>query len=591
MASPAPSPTPPRESWNSRLGVILAVSGSAVGLGNFLRFPSQVAEYGGGAYMVAYFLSFLFIGLPICWAEFTLGRMGGRLGFNSSPAILAAVSGRPWLRYLGVAGFVVPVTIYCYYVIVESWCAAYAVNYLLGNIRFETPEQASFFFNGLRGVAENGSALQFDVRHVGFFVIVVFILNFILIYRGLSKGIEWFCKFAMPTLVVIGIVVLIRVLTLGTPDPAHPERSVTNGLGFMWNPAKLILQEKGPADQWVEVREVFPGADLAATEAELQASPGRFQLVRRGMLEQLTNPGLWLAAASQIFFSLSVGFGVIITYSSYMKKDDDIVLSGLSAASANEFCEVGIGGLLSIPAGVAFFGVTGLAAIGLGTFDLGFNVLPLVFSRMPFGEFFGFLFFFLLFLAAITSSLSMLQPGIAYLEEALHLNRRQSVTILGAMTALGSGFVLYFSKDLKALDTIDYWVVNLLMVGLALLQIVIFSWVLGPERCLAEANRGAALRIPRFFGWIMRYITPGALLLMLGSWLLQVSGLGGGAQTVNPYIKDLFVEPNLVAWMSIGFVMVIAAFVLLTLPSAARLRAASQAATSPQTLSPPDSPL
>ena len=133
---------------------------------------------------------------------------------------------------------------------------------------------------------------------------------------------------------------------------------------------------------------------------------------------------LWLAAASQIFFSLSVGFGVIITYASYLKVNDDVVLSGLTASSTNEFFEVAIGGMISIPAAVAFFGVVGLASIGLTTFDIGFKVLPLVFSEMPLGGLFGFLFFFLLFIAAITSSLSMLQPAMAFLEENLTINRK-----------------------------------------------------------------------------------------------------------------------------------------------------------------------
>ena len=123
----------------------------------------------------------------------------------------------------------------------------------------------------------------------------------------------------MPTLLLISIIILIRVLTLGTPNPEFPENNINNGLGYMWNPS----------------------------------------------FEALKNPSLWLAAASQIFFSLSVGFGVIITYASYLKEKDDVVLSSLTAASTNEFFEVSIGGMMSIPAAVAFFGVTGLAQIGL----------------------------------------------------------------------------------------------------------------------------------------------------------------------------------------------------------------------------------
>lgn len=576
-----------KDSWNSNLGVILAVSGSAVGLGNFLRFPGQVAEYGGGAFMLAYFLSFLLIGLPICWAEWTLGRFGGKYGFNASPSILGAITRNPKFRYLGVIAIMIPISIYMYYVVIEAWCLAYATNYLLGNLDFKTVEDAQGFFVGLIGATENGAAIKFDVQHIGVYVILVFILNFILIWRGLAKGIEWFCKFAVPVLVLLAILILVRVLTLGTPDPDFPDRNISNGLGFMWNPNKVVVELQDPAsEEWTYYTEFFPRSkngtveeQLAALEAKLTAEaatttdgpppPVELRVVRRSMLQQLLNPSLWLAAASQIFFSLSVGFGIIVTYASYLKKDDDLILSGLSAASANEFCEVALGGLISIPAGVAFFGVAGLAGIGLGTFDIGFNVLPLVFAQMPLGTLFGFMFFFLLFLAAVTSSLSMLQPGIAYLEESLGLNRQQSVSILGFITGVGTIFVLYFSQDLKALDTIDYWVANLLMVLLSLIEIIIFAWVIGIDKGFQEAHQGSAIRIPGVFRIIMKYVCPTLLIVIFGTWLVQQFGTGDG---YNGYVKDLFIEPNLVAWMSVSLILFFGIFVILTLPSTRQLK-------------------
>lgn len=578
---------PKKESWNSSLGVILAVSGSAVGLGNFLRFPGQVAEYGGGAFMLAYFLSFILIGLPICWAEWTLGRMGGKYGFNASPAILGTITRNPKFRFLGVIGIIIPIIIYMYYVLIEAWCLAYATNYLLGNMDFQEVEDATAFFISLIGATEDGSALKFDFQHVGFYVILVFILNFLLIWRGLAKGIEWFCKFAVPVLIVLAILILVRVLTLGTPDSEFPDRNINNGLGFMWNPNKVIVELKDDeSGEWAYYTEFFPGkssgpvdTQLAALEERLNAQrldaqgpemvPVELRVVRRSMFQQLGNPSLWLAAASQIFFSLSVGFGIIITYSSYLKKDDDLILSGLSAASANEFCEVALGGLISIPAGVAFFGVAGLAGIGLGTFDIGFNVLPLVFAQMPAGALFGFMFFFLLFLAAVTSSLSMLQPGIAYLEESLGLNRKQSVSILGFITAVGVMFVLYFSKDLKALDTMDYWITNLFMVLLALIEIILFSWIIGLDKGFEEAHRGSAIRIPPIFRAIMKYVCPALLILIFTTWIIQQFG---GTGSYNNYVKDLFIEPNTVAWMSVSLILLFGIFLMLTLPASKKLQ-------------------
>lgn len=201
---------------------------------------------------------------------------------------------------------------------------------------------------------------------------------------------------------------------------------------------------------------------------------------------------------------------------------------------------------------------------GQSTFGLGFNVLPMVFSQMPAGSLFGFLFFFLLFLAAVTSSLSMLQPGIAFLEESLGIGRKQSVAILGLLTALGSGFVVYFSKDLKALDTLDFWVGTFLIFVLATIQIFFFSWVFGVDRGLKEANEGSAITIPRFFRPIMKFLCPAFLLLIFVLWALEnLFGfkIGGGPAEVSGYVKDLFITPNPVAWMAVFIVLLFGTFV------------------------------
>ena len=516
---------PPVESWNSRIGVILAVSGSAVGLGNFLRFPGQAAQYGGGAFMTAYFVSLLIIGMSICWAEWTLGRYGGRHGVHSSPALFALLIRRPWGKYLGVLGIVIPIGVYMYYVYIEAWCLGYAVSYLTGELG-RPGVDAGAHFTRFVGADQDGFAIGFSLGQVGIFVIAVYFLNYFLIYRGLSRGIELFCKFAMPSLIFIAFIILVRVLTLGAPVPGKPDQSVLAGLGFMWNPG-----------------------DVA---------------------HQLRNPELWMAAAGQIFFSLSVGFGIIATYASYLKDTDDVVLSGLTATSANEFCEVGLGGLITVPAGFAFLGAAGL--VGQGTFGLGFNVLPIVFSTMPFGAFFGFLFFFLLFLAAVTSSLSMLQPGIAFLEEALSIRRRESVAILGLLTGMGSMFVWYFSRDLKALDTIDFWVGTFLIFIQGSLMIILFAWVLGVEKGFAEAHRGSSIRIPNIFKPIMKYIAPAFLSLIFIFWILfNLLGwngqFAGAAFTPTGYVVDLIgseTRPaSTVARLSVGLMALVTVFGLI----------------------------
>ena len=466
---------------------------------------------------------------------------------------------------------VIPVVIYMYYVVIEAWCLGYAVNFLTGGIDFNTVEDSGKFFARFIGVEANGDAIGFRVDQVGYYLLFVFLLNFYLIYRGLSKGIEWFCTWAMPALLLLALVVLVRVLTLGAPDPAQPGQNVLNGLGFMWNPQKVLL-EKNTDGRWSLERELVGREFIEAAEREVAANSS-LRLRTVGVVEQLAKPQLWLAAAGQIFFSLSVGFGVILTYASYLSRKDDIVLSGLSATSANEFFEVALGGLITLPAAFAFLGVAGVA--GMGTFALGFHVLPLVFDHMPFGSVFGFCFFFLLFLAAITSSLSMLQPGIAFLEEVLAIRRKESVAILGLVTGLGSAFVLYFSKDLKALDTLDFWVGTFLIFLLATIQILVFSWGFGVRNGLREASQGAAFPIPRLFIPVMKVLCPAFLITIFGLWVLvNVFGVsfGGGEPEFSGYVRDLFIDPNPVAWLAVGLVTVFAAFVALLLSRAPAYR-------------------
>ncbi|MEM6472118.1 MAG: sodium-dependent transporter [Planctomycetota bacterium] len=439
------------EAWGSRIGVILAVAGSAVGLGNFLRFPGEVAQNGGGAFMLPYFISLLLLGVPLCWAEWTMGRYGGQRGFNSAPGIFSAVCRTSKARYFAIPALLIPLIIYMYYVVIEAWCLSYAISYLNGSLNLgDDSREYTSFFNEFVGSEEDGAVFGGGTNLL-YFVVITFVINFALIYRGVSKGIETFCKFAIPLMVVCAVCVLARVLTL-------PAEKVNEGLGFMWNP------------------------DFSA----------------------LLQPETWLAASGQIFFSLSVGFGVIINYASYLKKKDDVVLSGLTACSMNEFFEVCLGGLITLPAAFIFLG----ASAASGTFGLGFMALPNVFAQMPAGQFFGFLWFFMLFLAAITSSLSMLQPVIAFFEEGFDMPRSVSVSVLGIITLMGSSFVVYFSEGLTALDTFDFWIGTFLIFVLAMIQATIYGWVFGIERGADEAKIGSQMRIPMVVQYMLKFVVP-----------------------------------------------------------------------------------
>lgn len=481
---------PKKEQWTGRLGVILAVAGSAVGLGNFLRFPGQAAQNGGGAFMIPYIIALLILGIPIGWAEWVMGRYGGKKGFHSTPAILGVIGRGRLARYLGIFGVLIPLAVYMYYVNIESWCLMYAFDYARGAVDLganpaEYGTAAGEYFTNTTGSDQDGILAHGGLHESVVFWAITLGLNIFLVYRGLSKGIELFCTYAMPLMAICAIVVLIRVLTLGTPDPAHPDQNVIGGLGHMWNPK----------------------------------------------MEALRNPKTWLAAAGQIFFSLSVGFGVIVNYASYMKRKSDVVLSGLTASATNELFEVSFGGLITITAAFVFLGASG--AVG-GTFGLGFQTLPIVFEYMgPIGRWIGATWFFMLFLAAITSSLSMLQPVVAFLQESLGVGKGRAVTMMSVVACGGSAFVLWFSKGLVALDTIDFWVGTTLIFVLSTVQIIIFGWVFGIDRGFDEAHDGAAIRIPWLFRPIIKYVAPMFLLAIffmfcwenLPGYLTNMSGV------------------------------------------------------------------
>jgi SNF family Na+-dependent transporter len=475
--------SPQTQQWGTRVGVILAVAGSAVGLGNFLRFPGQAAANGGGAFMIPYFVALLLVGIPIGWAEWTMGRYGGRKGFHSAPAIMGVIGGGAVTRYLGSIGVLIPLAVSFYYTYIEAWCLGYAWHYAVngGVVDAAAPiaaqtQQAQAFYTNFIGASDNGVLAGGSFQTFVFWA-VTFSINIWLVYRGISKGIERFVSFAMPAMAVCATIVLIRVLTLGTPNPALPEQNVLNGLGYMWNPN----------------------------------------------FDALGDAQTWLAAAGQIFFSLSVGFGVIINYASYMKKNDDVVLSGLTASATNELFEVGFGGLITLTAAFVFLGISGTtAAVAGGTFGLGFNTLPVVFAQMgALGPAIGAIWFFMLFLAAITSSISMYQPSLAFFEESLGWDRRRAIGLLVGICLVGSFSVMYFSRGSIFLGTIDDWVGTFLIFVLAMVQIICFSWIFGMDRGWKEAHTGAHIRIPRIFKFVMKYVAPLYLLAVFAVFTVQ----------------------------------------------------------------------
>ncbi len=506
-----------RQRWGTKVGVILAVAGSAVGLGNFLRFPVQAAQNGGGAFMIPYIIALILVGIPLVWVEWTAGRFGGGFEHSSAPGIFQSMWRKNrFIKYFGIAGIFGPFLIYMYYVYIESWCLAYAYYSITGEMGALSPNPelltglfgakiasaagllggANFgqiltqinmvvgpaydyintnqgfvnFLTGYQGIGDAG-VFAGSVPAVVFFLIT-FILNISVTYFGIRGGIERLCNIAMPLLLLFGVVLAIRVITLFAPDPLHPDWSSINGLGFLWNP------------------------DFSA----------------------LKDAKVWLAAAGQIFFTLSVGMGVILTYSSYLKKSDDVALSGLAAASTNEFAEVIIGGSIIIPAAFIFFGPAEIVDVAnSGSFNLGFVTMPQIFNQLPLGAIFGFIWFFMLFVAGITSSVSIAQPSVAFLEDEFNITRQKAVKIFGVAAFILCQPAIWFIHK-GVLDDLDFWGANFFIVLGATFEIILLAWVFGIDKAWDELHRGSNIRVPRVFRFITKYITPAFLLAILGYW-------------------------------------------------------------------------
>ncbi len=529
------------ENWSSNLGVVLAVAGSAIGFGNFLRFPGLAAQYGGGAFMIAYFCAFLLMGIPLSWVEWSIGRKGGRLGGHSTASVFYLISRSRYWKYLGLAGVVVPLAISMYYIALEGWTLGYAWHTATGDLNFATPQEYETFFTNFTGAGSDGSIFFGGKSTLLIFFFIALLANFYLLYKGVSKGIEWFSKISMPILLITAIIVLVRVLTMGTPDAAHPERNVNQGLGYMWNPDKIVLVNQNTINPNTKEPQVLDMVPAGASPQQQQTQISRLQqqypqanITRReiSLWQGLKNPELWITAAGQIFYSLSIGFGIVCTYSSYVKRGNDIALGSLTANAANEVAEVGLAGMMIIPAAVSLLGVA--AAAGTGTFGLGFNVLPQVFNSMPGGAFFGTLFFVLLAIGAITSAISILQPAVAYVEEFWSLRRVQSVCLVALLLVVGALIVIWFTGDgLLALDTLDFWMGTMCLYFSSALYLIMFRNVWGTAGGLAELRSGAAIPIGRRIAFLINWVTPGIMLTIFVAWLYQNLFIAQSPRIIN----------------------------------------------------------
>ncbi|MGH7662918.1 MAG: sodium-dependent transporter [Gemmatimonadaceae bacterium] len=477
------------EVWGTRIGLILAMAGNAVGLGNFLRFPTQAASNGGGSFMITYFVALLLLGIPLMWIEWGIGRNGGRYRKAHLPGMFAAIWHHPAAKYFGVLGLAVPLIVLVYYTYIESWTLAFAFFSLIKDYWGRDTQEAMVQY--LQSYQSIGDSSVHGIWKPFLFFFITLAVNIWVVSRGISGGIEKLAKIGMPILFIFAAILAVSVFLI----PADASgASAVDGLQFIYS------------------------ADMS----------------------RLDEPSVWLASAGQIFFTLSVGMGTLQAYASYLSTKDDILLSGVATAATNETAEVVLGGSIAIPAAVAFFGVSGAMAIAQsGSFNIGFATMPVVFQQMPLGNMLGFMWFGLLFFAGITSSVAMATPIMAFFREEFGVKRETVAYGLGAV-ALVFGLLNIVWLRHGMLDDWDFWAGTFGLVVVAVIETIIFMWVFKPENAWRSLHEGGDIRLPAVFRFVMTYITPVYILAILVAWGWQdavpILLLDRAAPGTEPYI-------------------------------------------------------
>ncbi len=448
------------EAWGSRVGLILAMAGNAVGLGNFLRFPMQAVQNGGGAFIIPYLVSFLLMGIPLLFVEWSIGRFGGQFGHHTTPFAFHKMNNKWIWKYIGVFGIFSNLSIAAYYCYIESWTLSYTIHSAVGTFNGLSQHGVSDFFTNYLDIRTSTTGVPYEA--VVFFVLCL-ALNVWILSKGLSGGVEKAAKIMMPLLILFGIFLAIRGVTLRAGHQGALFDG-TVGLNFLWNP----------------------------------------------QYDSLLNPKVWLAAAGQIFFTLSLGQGSVQCYASYVKKKDDIVLNSMSAGWMNEFVEVVLGSAIIIPISIGYFGLDKVLELTqLGGLGLGFRIMPFLFEQWGpiLSMLAGVTFFGLLFFAGITSSLAMGTPFMSFLMDEFNWRRGRSAIGFGvAVLVLGLPTVFFFQEGV--FDEYDYWAGTVSLVVFAMLEIILFSWVFGLKKGWVELTSGSDIKIPNIYKFILKFVTP-----------------------------------------------------------------------------------
>ena len=406
---------PQRAEWTGQIGFIISAIGSAVGLGNIWRFPGVAYENGGGAFLIPYIVALLTAGIPILFLDYAIGHRFR----GSAPLALRRLAGK---LGEGIGWFQVMICVFIaiYYTAVLAWASSYFVY----SFDLRWGDDAAGYFTGeyLQLSAEPFSGTF--VPAVLIPLVIMWIVALVVLGAGVVRGVQRLNMVAIPLLVVGFLVLVVRALFL--PGAAE-------GLNALFTP------------------------DFAA----------------------LADPSVWVAAYSQIFFSLSVAFGIMMTYASYRRRRSNMTSPGLVVAFGNSSFEIlaGIGvfatlGFFAHQQGVAVADLEGLKGVGLA-----FMTFPAIAAEMPGGEIFGALFFGALTLAGLTSMISIMEVILAGVMDKFGLTRRKAVYGIGGVLAVISVVLFGTQSGLTALDTIDNWANNIGIVSSAVVMTITVLWI------------------------------------------------------------------------------------------------------------------
>ncbi|MDE6089573.1 MAG: sodium-dependent transporter [Duncaniella sp.] len=448
--------TQQRAQFATRLGVIATTVGSAVGLGNIWRFPFEAGVHGGGAFLLIDLFFIFIIGVPVVCAEFIIGR---HTGLNVRGAFRKLAPGRPW-GIVGYLGLLASILILSFYSVVAGWTLEYIWQSLNS-------------FGGVTSV--EGLHGQFDSFATSdwrpaMWTIVFLAINYLILARGVQKGIEKMSNIMMPLLFVILVVFCINSLRM----PAAAE-----GLTFLFKPD----------------------------------------------FSQVT-PSVMLGAMGQAFFSLSLGLGCLITYSSYFKKETPLLRTAGIMASLDTMVAI-LAGVIIFPA-VFTFGMEPAAGP-----KLVFEILPSIFMHMPGSMMWSVLFFILLFLASLSSTISMSEITIAYMTDEYGFSRRRATAYnIGVAMLLGSVCALSFGSlsrwtvcGLTVFNLFDYVSSNIILPVGGMIISIFVGWVLDRTVVTSELmtpGSGVKPWMVKAVVICLRYIAPTCIGLVfvcgLGLW-------------------------------------------------------------------------